>query len=65
MRDVTEAWRDPALGARGLLGHLEDGALGARPLPALSLAHDRSADPSFPAGPRLGEHTDAVLAELG
>jgi crotonobetainyl-CoA:carnitine CoA-transferase CaiB-like acyl-CoA transferase len=64
VRDVSEAWRDPVLRERGLLGHLVDDTLGDRLLPALSLAHDDGADPAFPAGPRLGEHTRAVLAQL-
>jgi CoA:oxalate CoA-transferase len=64
VRDVGEAWRDGVLRERGLLGTLDDAGLGERPLPTLSLAHPRHADPAFPAGPRLGEHTAAVLAEL-
>ena len=64
VRDVEEAWRDGHLRERGLLGHLEDAGLGTRPLPTLSLAGPRRADPAFPAGPRLGEHTTAVLREL-
>jgi crotonobetainyl-CoA:carnitine CoA-transferase CaiB-like acyl-CoA transferase len=64
VRDVEEAWRDGDLRERGLLGMLDDAALGRRPLPTISLAHPRGAEPSFPAGPRLGEHTAAVLAEL-
>ena len=64
VRDVDEAWRDEVLRERGLLGTLHDGGLGDRPLPTLSLVHPRHADPAFPAGPRLGEHTAAVLAQL-
>src|SRR5205807_6024302 len=64
VRDVETAWREPWLRERGLLGHLDDPELGARDLPALSLAAPRTADPAFPAGPRLGEHTAAVLREL-
>jgi len=64
VRDVDEAWRDEEIRARGLLGTLHDAQLGERPLPRLSLALPRDGEPSFPAGPRLGEHTAAVLAEL-
>jgi crotonobetainyl-CoA:carnitine CoA-transferase CaiB-like acyl-CoA transferase len=64
VREIDEAWRDPALRERGLLGHLEDAELGGRPMPTLSLAHPRGADPAFPAGPRLGEHTEAMLREI-
>jgi crotonobetainyl-CoA:carnitine CoA-transferase CaiB-like acyl-CoA transferase len=64
VRDIDEAWRDGVLRERGLLGTLDDPGLGDRPLPTLSLTHPRRADPAFPAGPRIGEHTAAVLAEL-
>jgi crotonobetainyl-CoA:carnitine CoA-transferase CaiB-like acyl-CoA transferase len=64
VRDVEEAWRDGGLRERGLLGTLDDASLGNPPLPTLSFAHPRHADPAFPPGPRLGEHTAAVLAEL-
>jgi crotonobetainyl-CoA:carnitine CoA-transferase CaiB-like acyl-CoA transferase len=64
VRDVYEAWRDGVLRERGLLGTLDDPGLGDRPLPTLSLTHPRDADPAFPAGPRIGEHTATVLAEL-
>ena len=65
VREVDEAWRDPQLRERGLLGHLDDAELGGLPLPTLALSGPRRADPSFRApAPALGEHTDAVLAEL-
>jgi crotonobetainyl-CoA:carnitine CoA-transferase CaiB-like acyl-CoA transferase len=64
VRDVDDAWRDGVLGERGLLGTLDDSALGDLPLPTLSLTHPRHADPAFPAGPRLGEHTATVLGEV-
>jgi CoA:oxalate CoA-transferase len=57
--EIEEAWSDPLLAERGLLGHAPDGA----PLPVVSLA--RPADPSeLEPAPALGEHTEAVLREL-
>jgi crotonobetainyl-CoA:carnitine CoA-transferase CaiB-like acyl-CoA transferase len=57
--EIEEAWADPLLAERGLLGHAPDGA----PLPVVSLA--RPADPSeLGPAPALGEHTEAVLREL-
>jgi crotonobetainyl-CoA:carnitine CoA-transferase CaiB-like acyl-CoA transferase len=59
VREIEEAWADPLLAERGLLGRTEDGVA----LPLVSLA--RGADPgALPLAPVLGEHTDAVLAEL-
>ncbi|HEX8741954.1 MAG TPA: CoA transferase [Thermoleophilaceae bacterium] len=61
VREMAEAWADPLLADRGLVGSL-DGA--GSPLPLVSLV--RGADPSVPVrGPALGEHTEAVLRELG
>ena len=60
LRTVGEAWRDPLLAERGLVGELEDGAFG-HPLPVVSLARPAR----LIRGPRLGEHTDEVLAALG
>lgn len=64
VRDVEEAWRDPQLVQRGLLGRLDDRELGRHPLPTLSLSHPRDGLRPLPRGPRLGEHTAAVLAQL-
>ena len=59
VREVEEAWTDPLLAERGLVGTMPDGT----PLPLVSLA--RTADPQELApGPALGEHTDAVLRAL-
>jgi crotonobetainyl-CoA:carnitine CoA-transferase CaiB-like acyl-CoA transferase len=59
VREVEEAWADPLLAERGLLGRMPDGTL----LPLVSLA--RAADPrQLEPSPALGEHTDAVLREL-
>ena len=59
VREVEEAWRDPLLAERGLIGSMADGT----PMPLVSLA--RSADPqALKPAPALGEHTEAVLREL-
>jgi formyl-CoA transferase len=58
VRGLGEAWADPLLTDRGLLGRLD-----GQPLPVVSLA--RTADPgALVPAPGLGEHTEAVLAEL-
>jgi crotonobetainyl-CoA:carnitine CoA-transferase CaiB-like acyl-CoA transferase len=59
VREIEEAWSDPLLAARGLVGRAGAGV----PLPLISLA--RTADPDgLSPGPALGEHTAAVLREL-
>ena len=58
LRTVGEGWRDPLLEERGLVGELEDGPFDF-PLPVVSLARPDA----LVRGPRLGEHTDEVLAE--
>ena len=60
VREIEEAWADPLLFERGLVGRPEQGDFA---LPLVSLA--RTADPQALAlGPALGEHTEAVLREL-
>ena len=59
LRSVGEAWRDPLLAERGLLGKHEGGPFDF-PLPTVSLARP---DALVPAA-SLGQHTDEVLAEL-
>ena len=59
VRRVEEAWADPLLAERGLLGSTPDGTS----LPLVSLA--RAADPrALAPAPSLGEHTDAILGDL-
>jgi crotonobetainyl-CoA:carnitine CoA-transferase CaiB-like acyl-CoA transferase len=57
VREIEEAWADPLLAERGLVGRAPDGGM----LPVVSLAPD--ADPSAPA-PALGQHTEGVLREV-
>ena len=59
LRGIGDAWRDPLLGERGLVGKLEGGSFDY-PLPVVSLARPERLVP----GPALGQHTDEVLAEL-
>jgi crotonobetainyl-CoA:carnitine CoA-transferase CaiB-like acyl-CoA transferase len=59
LRSVGDAWRDPTLAERGLLGRLEDSPFDF-PLPVVSLARPGA----LRRGPSLGQHTDEVLAEL-
>ena len=60
LRGLGDAWRDPLLAERGLVGELDGGPFDF-PLPVVSLARPRKLAP----GPRLGEHTDEVLGALG
>ena len=60
VRAVEEAWADPLLAERRLLGRTRDGEA----LPLVSLARAADAQALAPA-PGLGEHTEAVLGELG
>lgn len=67
VRTMGEALADPQLGTRGVL-HRHEGATGVEggftvPLAAFKFAHGGPAIDTPP--PALGEHTDAVLAELG
>jgi crotonobetainyl-CoA:carnitine CoA-transferase CaiB-like acyl-CoA transferase len=59
LRGLGDAWRDPMLAERGLVGELDGGPFDF-PLPVVSLARPGELRP----GPGLGEHTDEVLAEL-
>ncbi len=67
VRRMEEALADPQLAARGVL-HRHAGAAGVAgpftvPLAAFTFAHDGPRIDTPP--PALGQHTDAVLAELG
>jgi len=59
LRGLGDAWRDPLLAERGLVGKLDGGSFGF-PLPVVSLARPGKLVP----GPALGQHTGEVLAEL-
>ncbi|HVS29345.1 MAG TPA: CoA transferase [Solirubrobacteraceae bacterium] len=64
IKEIDEAWADPSLIERGLLGSLAANGLNSFQLPVMSLA--READPAtLTRGPRLGEHSDELLRELG
>ena len=64
VRGMEEAWADPLLADRGLVGSLGGGSGAAVPLPLVSLARTADSDALVP-GPALGEHTEAILRELG
>jgi crotonobetainyl-CoA:carnitine CoA-transferase CaiB-like acyl-CoA transferase len=63
IREMEEAWSDPLLVERGLLGEVSDPQLRAFPIPVASLA-GRGRLELAPA-PALGEHSRAVAAEAG
>jgi crotonobetainyl-CoA:carnitine CoA-transferase CaiB-like acyl-CoA transferase len=63
VREIEEAWSDPLLVDRGLMGSIA-AADATFPVPVASLARAVLADP-LPPGPGLGEHTGALAAELG
>jgi crotonobetainyl-CoA:carnitine CoA-transferase CaiB-like acyl-CoA transferase len=63
VRELEEAWTDPGLAERGLVGRLDHEAFGGFPFPLVSLAR-RADGAALAPGPALGEHTDAVLSGL-
>nr|WP_180218762.1 CaiB/BaiF CoA-transferase family protein [Streptomyces albus] len=62
VNSLHEVWRHPQLAARGRW-HQVDTPAG--PVPALAPPGPASAAPRMDPVPALGEHTDAILAELG
>jgi crotonobetainyl-CoA:carnitine CoA-transferase CaiB-like acyl-CoA transferase len=63
IREMKEAWTDPLLFARGLLGEVDDGELGAFPVPVASLAGRGRT--RLQRAPGIGEHSREVAAEVG
>ena len=63
MNEMAEVWRHPQLTARGRWTEVDTpvGRVPALLPPGMSVADD----PRMDAVPALGEHTDAILAELG
>jgi crotonobetainyl-CoA:carnitine CoA-transferase CaiB-like acyl-CoA transferase len=64
VRELADAWSQPRLTERELLVTLAPPGFDSFPVPVMSLARTVEAD-GLPAGPRLGEHTESVLGELG
>jgi crotonobetainyl-CoA:carnitine CoA-transferase CaiB-like acyl-CoA transferase len=62
VRDIEEAWKDPRLQQRALVGALSDDPPWAARMPLVSLA--RTTTTPAP-GPRLGADTEAVAQALG
>jgi crotonobetainyl-CoA:carnitine CoA-transferase CaiB-like acyl-CoA transferase len=63
IRDLGEAWADPMLTERGLLGQVTDPALQGFPIPVASLA--ARGRTSLAPAPELGEHSRSVAAQAG
>jgi crotonobetainyl-CoA:carnitine CoA-transferase CaiB-like acyl-CoA transferase len=63
IREIEEAWSDPLLVERRLRAEGEVGGVPFQ-VPVASLARTPLASP-LPPGPRLGEHSEAIAAELG
>jgi len=68
VRQMREALADPHLATRGVIHRFPDGAPGIEgefgvPMAAFKFAHGTPRIDAPP--PQFGEHTDAVLAELG
>jgi crotonobetainyl-CoA:carnitine CoA-transferase CaiB-like acyl-CoA transferase len=67
IREIEEAWADPLLAERGLVGSVGPARpAGSAPFPVPIASLARASLPAvLPSGPALGEHTDALAAELG
>ena len=63
VRDIAEAWADPVLAERGLVGRIAEPGLNTLPIPVVALAGARDTR-ALPRGPRLGEHTEEVARRL-
>ncbi len=65
MQSVDEALEHPQLAARGMLGTVDHSKLG--PIPAVGCPVQLEGSSTFNSlpAPLLGEHTDAIMAELG
>ncbi len=63
--DVDEVLADPQVVSRGVVGSFEHPAVGRFGAVGVPLRFDGFDDPEIGRPPLLGEHTDAVLAELG
>jgi crotonobetainyl-CoA:carnitine CoA-transferase CaiB-like acyl-CoA transferase len=63
IREIEEAWADPLLTARGLRVDLDTARDPPFPVPTASLARDASRN--LRPGPRLGEHSREIAAEIG
>jgi crotonobetainyl-CoA:carnitine CoA-transferase CaiB-like acyl-CoA transferase len=64
VKEIDDAWSAPRLVRRGLLGTIGAAGFDSFAVPVMSLA--RSADPAtLEPGPTLGQHSEAVLRELG
>ena len=65
VRSIGEAVADPQLEARGMITTLEHPTAGALRFLANPIRFGESADASHRAAPTLGQHTAAILEELG
>lgn len=62
IREIEEAWTDPALAERGLVAQLIGDAVGNMSVPLATLVPDRNGGP-YTCGPTLGEHNDEIFDE--
>ncbi len=67
VQTVEELLSDPHLRDRGMIHDLPNQGAGREtvPVPGMPVKFRDSPDPEVTPAPRLGEHTEAVLAELG